>query len=74
MAETAPARVCLGPAAGMSAVLAFAALFTVFLPGWAAGEIGADPWAFAYACVVFLGGEFFTGLVAILGLAAYARR
>ncbi len=52
----------------------FAALFTVFLPGWAAGSIGADPWGFLYALAVFLGGEFFAGLVAILGLATYARR
>ncbi len=37
------------------------------------GEIGADPWGFAYACAVFLGGEFYAGLVAILGLATHAR-
>ena len=72
--EAAPARVSLGSAAGMSAILALAALFTVFLPGWAAGSIGADPWGFLYALAVFLGGEFFAGLVAILGLATYARR
>jgi hypothetical protein len=45
----------------------------VFLPQWAVRSIGADPWGFLYALAVFLGGEFFAGLVAILGLAQYAR-
>ncbi len=73
MSAEPPARVSPGSAAGMSSILALAALFTVFLPGWAAGSIGADPWGFLYALAVFLGGEFFAGLVAILGLAPYAR-
>jgi len=30
-------------------------------------------WDFLYALAVFVGGEFFAGLVAILGLAQYAR-
>jgi hypothetical protein len=46
----------------------------VFLPRWAVGSIGGDPWGFLYALAVFLGGEFFAGLVAILGLAQYARK
>ena len=45
----------------------------MFLPPWGVRSIGADPWGFLYALAVFLGGEFFAGLVAILGLAAYAR-
>jgi hypothetical protein len=69
-----PAQVCLRSAAAMSGILTFAALFTVFLPQWAVRAIGADPWGFLYALAVFLGGEFFAGLVAILGLAQYARK
>jgi len=45
----------------------------VFLPQWAVRTIGADPWDFLHALVVFLGGESFAGLVAILGFAQYAR-
>ncbi len=45
----------------------------VFLPQWAVGLIGADPWDFLYALADFVGGQFFAGLVAILGLAQYAR-
>jgi len=69
-----PAQVSLRSAAVMSAILTFAALFTVFLPQWAVRTISAGVWDFLYALVVFLGGEFFAGLVAILGLAQYARK
>ncbi len=68
-----PARVSLRSAAAMSGILTLAALFTVFLPQWAAPTITAGPWDFLYALAVFLGGEFLAGLVAILGLAQYAR-
>ena len=73
LAAPSPAQVSLRSAAVMSAILAFAALFTVFLPQWAVRTISADAWDFLYSLAVFLGGEFFTGLVAILGLAQYAR-
>ena len=59
------------PAGHRASILA--ALFTVFLPQWAVRTIGAGLWDFLYSLVVFLGGEFFAGLVAILGLAQYAR-
>jgi hypothetical protein len=43
-----PAQVSLRSAAAMSGILTFAALFTVFLPQWAARSIGADPWGFPH--------------------------
>ena len=52
-------------AGGRPLVFSSAALFTVFLPQWAVRTIGAGVWDFLYALVVFLGGEFFAGLVAI---------
>ena len=56
-----------------SGLITLANLFTTFLPQWSLKGVTGDLGQFAFAFLVYVGGQFFGSLVALLGISAYLK-